>query len=62
MIRFENVTKQYKSQTVISDLSLDIEVNEITVLIGPSGCGKTTLLRMVNRLLKPSSGNIYING
>ena len=46
-IRFENVIKRYGNNTVIPDLSLDIEKGEFFTLLGPSGCGKTTLLRMV---------------
>ena len=46
----------------MSSLNLDIEEGSIVVLIGPSGCGKTTTLRMINRLIEPTSGRIEING
>jgi osmoprotectant transport system ATP-binding protein len=46
----------------VSSLSLDIDEGSIVVLIGPSGCGKTTTLRMINRLIEPTSGRILING
>jgi osmoprotectant transport system ATP-binding protein len=61
MIRFENITKQYNQKTVIGDFNLDIEEGQLVVFIGPSGCGKTTLLKMINRLLEPTSGKIYVN-
>ncbi|MEN0648472.1 ABC transporter ATP-binding protein [Caldifermentibacillus hisashii] len=61
MIRFENITKQYNQKTVILDFNLDIEEGQLVVFIGPSGCGKTTLLKMINRLLEPTSGKIYVN-
>jgi osmoprotectant transport system ATP-binding protein len=62
MIRFERVGKRYKQQEVIRDVSFIAGENEFTVLIGPSGCGKTTMLKMINRLLEPTSGAIYIKG
>lgn len=62
MIRFEGVVKQYKQQDVIRGVSFEIPENECAVLIGPSGCGKTTMLKMINRLIQPTSGSIYING
>lgn len=61
MIRFENITKRYNQKTVIDDFNLDIEEGQLVVFIGPSGCGKTTLLKMINRLLEPTSGKIYVN-
>jgi len=61
MIKFENVEKRYGDTTVIKDLNMEINDAEIAVLIGPSGCGKTTTLKMINRLIEPSSGVIYIN-
>ena len=62
MIRFESVTKQYPDGTVAVDrLDLQAETGEITVLVGPSGCGKTTSLRMINRLIEPTSGRIYLD-
>lgn len=63
MIEFEGVTKRYPDGTVaVEDLSLTVETGQITVFVGPSGCGKTTALRMVNRMIEPSSGRILIDG
>ena len=62
MIRFESVTKRYADGTVAVDsLDLQADTGEITVLVGPSGCGKTTSLRMINRLIEPTSGRIYLD-
>lgn len=57
-----NITKTYGIKTVVKDFSLEVQRGEICVLIGPSGCGKTTTLRMINRMVEPTSGNIFING
>ncbi|PLR87926.1 betaine/proline/choline family ABC transporter ATP-binding protein [Bacillus sp. V33-4] len=62
MIQFENIIKKYNKKTVIDNFSLNIEAGQLVVFIGPSGCGKTTLLKMVNRLIQPSSGKIFVNG
>lgn len=63
MVTFEHVTKKYKGGSVaVRDLNLTIEKGQFVVLIGPSGCGKTTTLKMVNRLIEPTSGEIYIQG
>lgn len=62
MIRFENITKVYDRKEVVSDISFEVQKGELVVLIGESGCGKTTLLKIINRLMKPSSGSVYING
>lgn len=62
MLKFENISKRYNRQDIISDMSFEVEKGKLVVLIGPSGCGKTTLLKMVNRLTKPTSGKIYLNG
>ena len=61
MIKFENVTKKFKDTKVLSDISLEIEKGQLVVLIGGSGCGKTTTLKMINRLIKPTTGKIFIN-
>ncbi|WP_042223667.1 ABC transporter ATP-binding protein [Oceanobacillus manasiensis] len=62
MIEFDKVKKVYPDGTeAISDFSLKVEPGEIVTLIGPSGCGKTTAMKMVNRLIEPSAGDIYIN-
>lgn len=62
MIVFEKVTKNYEQNTVVKDISFTVDRGSLVVLIGPSGCGKTTLLKMVNRLIAPTSGDILIGG
>ena len=63
MIRFDAVTKTYPGGTTAVDgLTLEAPTGQITVLVGPSGCGKTTSLRMVNRMIEPTSGTISIDG
>jgi len=63
MIRLEAVTKQYPNGLVaVGALSLDVGEGEICVLVGPSGCGKTTTLKMINRLIEPSSGRVLLDG
>lgn len=62
MIQFINVSKAYKEHNVIENINLKINKGELVVLIGPSGCGKTTILKMINRLIEPSNGQIKING
>jgi osmoprotectant transport system ATP-binding protein len=62
MIRFENVSKVYPDGTkAVDDLSLEIQKGEFFVLIGPSGCGKTTTMKMINRLIEATEGDIWIN-
>ncbi|HSP29089.1 MAG TPA: betaine/proline/choline family ABC transporter ATP-binding protein [Ilumatobacteraceae bacterium] len=63
-IRLTGVTKEFEgaSGAAVDNLSLDIESGTIVALLGPSGCGKTTTLRMINRLIEPTSGTIEING
>jgi len=63
-IRFEDVTKRFpgSSSDAVSSLSLEIHEGELTVLVGPSGCGKTTTLKMINRLVEPTSGHIEVFG
>jgi osmoprotectant transport system ATP-binding protein len=63
MIRFDSVTKQYRGGAVaVNELSLEAPSGQVTVLVGPSGCGKTTTLRMINRMIDPTSGRIWLNG
>jgi len=61
LIRFEDISKLYGSQAVVDHLNLDVNPGELVTLIGASGCGKTTTLKMVNRIIEPSSGHIYVN-
>jgi osmoprotectant transport system ATP-binding protein len=64
MIKFRGVSKTYpgSDRPVVNDLSFEILEGEICVLVGPSGCGKTTTMRMVNRLIEPTEGEILIDG
>ncbi|MFC3850590.1 ABC transporter ATP-binding protein [Corynebacterium hansenii] len=62
-IRFEGVSKSYGAgPPVVDGVNLDIRRNAVTVLVGSSGCGKTTLLRMINRMVEPTSGRVLIGG
>jgi osmoprotectant transport system ATP-binding protein len=66
-VEFRRVTKRYDSRAkktpgAVNDLSLTVPAGKICVLVGPSGCGKTTSLKMVNRLIEPTSGQILIDG
>ena len=66
-VDFEHVTKQYDARArntpgAVNDLSLNVPAGKICVLVGPSGCGKTTSLKMVNRLIEPTSGRILLDG
>ena len=62
MLRFEHVSLSYGSQQILDDLSFEIQEGQMAVLIGPSGCGKTTTLKMINRLIEPTAGRIYLDG
>jgi len=63
VVAFEHVTKRYgDGPPAVTDLSLEIGAGEICVLVGPSGCGKTTTMKMVNRLVEPTSGRVTIDG
>ncbi len=61
-VEFRHVSKQYGAQGAVVDLSLLVPAGDICVLVGPSGCGKTTSLKMVNRLVEPTSGQVLIDG
>lgn len=63
MIVFDQVSKTYADGTVaVGSLSFEVPNEKITVLVGPSGCGKTTSMRMINRLIDPTSGRITLDG
>jgi osmoprotectant transport system ATP-binding protein len=64
MIRMENVTKRYAESGApsVDNLTLDVPEGSTVALIGPSGCGKTTTMRMINRLIEPTEGRIFVNG
>jgi osmoprotectant transport system ATP-binding protein len=66
MIRLEALTKTYPTPdgplTTVDRVSLEVGDGETCVLLGPSGCGKTTTLRMINRLVAPTSGKVFIDG
>ena len=64
MIRLEDLTKVFPAQNepAVDDLSMEIYEGEIVVLVGPSGCGKTTTMKMINRIIEPTSGRIFLQG
>ncbi|MBW4716291.1 ABC transporter ATP-binding protein [Saccharothrix obliqua] len=63
MIEFRGVTKRFDDGTIaVNGLDLVVEAGTITVFVGPSGCGKTTSLRMVNRMIDPTSGTVLVDG
>lgn len=62
MVKLQHLVKQFGTQTVVQDLSLDIEKGEFLTLLGPSGCGKTTTLRMIAGFEHPTSGEIMLDG
>ena len=62
MIEFVNVSKEFKDKKVLHDISFTINDNELVAIIGASGCGKTTTLKMINRLIVPTTGKILIDG
>ncbi|KRN32378.1 ABC transporter ATP-binding protein [Weissella halotolerans] len=62
IIQFHQVSKFYQQRPVVQDLNLTVKMGELFVLVGPSGSGKTTTLKMINRLVEPSQGNIRVAG
>lgn len=61
MIEYKNVVLNYQENTVLKNVNLKILDGEFMILVGPSGSGKTTMLKMINRLLEPSDGNIFMD-
>lgn len=63
-LELREVTKRYpgSERPAVDELSLTVEAGQVCVLVGPSGCGKTTALRMINRLIEPSAGDILLDG
>ena len=64
MIKLENLGKQYPKEPkpAVDNLTLEIPEGEIVILVGPSGCGKTTTMKMINRIIEPTSGQIILDG
>ncbi|MCW1043182.1 ATP-binding cassette domain-containing protein, partial [Streptococcus anginosus] len=62
MIQFEHVSKVYGDKTVVNDINLTIENGEFITILGTSGSGKTTMLKMINKLIEPTSGTIFFAG
>ena len=62
LLKCENLTKNYGSLVALDDINLTIESGKIIGLLGPNGSGKTTLIKLINGLLVPTMGNLYING
>jgi osmoprotectant transport system ATP-binding protein len=62
MIRLDRVTKIFGLTTAVDAVDMEIPAGAVCVLLGPSGCGKTTTMKMINRLIPPTSGKIFING
>jgi len=61
MIKLDGVSKIFGSITAVDNVSMEVPAGEVCVLLGPSGCGKTTTMKMINRLIAPSAGKIYVN-
>lgn len=62
MIELKNINKAFGNTQAVKNISFSVKKGETLVLLGTSGCGKTTTLKMINRLIEPSSGEIFING
>jgi len=62
VIELRGLTKTYAGRNVVDDLNLEVAAGELLVLLGSSGCGKTTTLKMINRLIEPTSGSVRIGG
>ncbi len=61
-MEFNGVTRAYGSRVALDDVSLSLEPGELTFLVGPSGAGKTTFLKLINRELRPSKGQVWVDG
>lgn len=62
MIRAENLIRKFGASVAVNDISFEVKDGENLILLGTSGCGKTTTLRMINRLIEPDSGTVFIDG
>ncbi len=62
MIRLEKLTRDFAGSRAVDGVDLHVRSGELMVLLGPSGCGKTTTLKMINRLVEPSSGRVVLDG
>ena len=62
MIRFENVTKSFGSRTILDNVSYEIKKGEVFCIVGPSGTGKSVSLKLMIRLLAPTSGKVWVDG
>ncbi len=62
MLSIRNIVKQYAGHTALNDVSLEVERGQIFGLLGPNGAGKTSLIRIVNQITAPDSGEVYFNG
>lgn len=61
-IEFKNIKKSYSEKVIIEEFSLSVKKGEFVTIIGSSGCGKTTILKMINGLIEPTNGDVFING
>ena len=61
-IEFKNIKKAYRNQIILEEFNLSVTQGEFVTIIGSSGCGKTTALKMINGLIKPTSGDIFVDG
>src|SRR5471030_2537215 len=62
MIKVEHLSKSFGKVKAVDDISFEVAEGENLILLGTSGCGKTTTLKMINRLIEPDGGHIFING
>ena len=62
IVEFQNVNYEIGTTKILDDLNLKVSAGEILVLLGESGCGKTTTLKLINRLIEPTSGKIFVEG